>query len=240
MKEWWQSKIIFIGIGIFVIVVVIILIISIKFGGAYKGGLSNFSNEIQDQEIVLKKKKQVKRLSIRKKGDTSCMDITPDGVVRQYDVCGGELTDAERLSDSKNITRLFKFVSESDITKLQDSGEDVYEITIYTETGTEVIYVSNSGTNGQAGQIVQEIILIIGDIHNPTPTPNSSGSYESPRSSSQLSSPHASGITTPSPTPTSQPESLTPFICDYVESGSKKKPYNVSNVICSNEPTTAP
>lgn len=234
MKEWWEGKIIYIGLLAFALTVLITIYIIIQVGGAYKGGLSNFSNQQKPQELTLKKKKDIKRIIVRKHGEVSCMEVTPDGVIRQYNVCGGELTGAQRLNDSKNIVGLFKLVSESDLATLKRTGGEYYELTIETDTGTQIVYVSAG--SGSGGDIVQTIELVQGDVSGASPTPSDVSVPSNSISIISSPSPGDMIIVNPSPTPEPSAAIQQSFECDFIKDETKK-PWNVSNFICSTQPS---
>ncbi len=239
MREWWRGKLIYFGLVIFCAVVLIILLFIIKFGSAYRGNLSSYINNPKQQELKLKKKKDIKRITFRKQGEISCLEMTPDGVVRQYSVCGNTLTDVQRLSDSKNITKLFKLVSENELENLKNTGGEIYELTIQTDTGTQVVYMS-AANSPIANEIIQTVEYVHGDLVGTSPTPTSVvNSSAAPINNGTTPSPQNS-LSNPSPTPDASATSQLPFVCDFIETSTKKKPFNVSNVICSSEPVTAP
>ena len=241
MKDWWKWKIIYLGLMVFALIVLITIYLIIKLGGAYRGGISLYSsNQATSQTLILKKKKDIKRITIRKQGEVGCMEVTPDGIVRQYSVCGSDLTDVQRLNDSKNIVQLFKLVSENELIGQRNTGGQLYELTIQTDTGTQVVYYSVNGASGASTEIVQTIQLIQGDLSSPSPSSSSALLPTSTPHAAASSSPGDTIVIYPSPTPAVSVTSQLPFTCDFIESGVKKKPFNVSNIICSTEHVSLP
>lgn len=240
MNKMLVSRTVVIAAIAFVIIIVVITIVTINLGRAYKGGLASFINQNTTNEVKLKEKKEVKRITIKKRGQKTCMQVTPDGIVRIFNTCGGDLTDATRLPDPKHILELFKIVTETDLSKLPTTGKgEVYTLTIETDHGTETVFVvlnSGSPTGGQIGQIIQSVT---GDLPQPAPsttvfipTPTAGGSIIPVASIFPGSSP---GVQV---TPSANPAQT--FSCGFSDVPGKKKPMNVSNVICSTQPSPIP
>lgn len=217
--------------GMLVLVIIGVVFVLVNIGKAYQGGLSFFSQNRPEASVNLQKKKAIRKITLQKNGSLECFEVTPDGVIRVYDTCDGNLTQASRLSNPKYILELFKKLSERNYTSTQTGTG--YKIIIETDTGTEVIYLSLDEENKD---IIETIENTIEDIPNssPTLTPSSSSSFSpSPQASSNptVSSP---------PSPSSEPESSNspadnPFSCTFSEGG-QNKPYRISNIVCSDEP----
>lgn len=222
--------------GILVIVFISSVVVILEVGKRYKGGLSQFMNEQTSQRVHSIKKKQIRKITIKKRGESDCFSVTPDGVVRRFAECDDNLTDADRITNTKNILKLFKILSEIDLTKYKEKRDGAYELVIETEDGLETIYID-------IGEDTGEIIEIIEDIEEEIPASSPEPSiFESPSSSGQVSpSPFASGgyYATPTPTP-SGGFGQTSFTCEFTDAQGNRKPYNVSNIICSTEPSPIP
>ncbi len=212
-----------------------------SFGGKYDQGLASLLQKTQDPPAT-RKVRSVRKITVIHEGENGCIEVTPDGVVRTYNNCGGELTDANRLADPKNVLRLIQSMSQIDLAQYRKKvSGPVLTLIIETDTGTETIYIP---TGGGGNDIVETITKIEGDLPQPTSTP---GPYiETPTptlggvSSSPTPTPLVSPTLGPSPTPTPTGNPDNPFRCGYTQNGSTQKPFNVSNYICSTEPSPAP
>lgn len=231
--------------GVLLILLVSITVVVAKFGNAYRRGLLNVTNQKPTQELALREKKIIRRLSVRKSGEAGCLEITPDGAVRVYSRCGSELETASRLTDIKNIVKLFKLISENDLAAtlpVTPDGE-VYELTIVTENGSQVVYiVFNPDNSGTTGEIINTIEDIKEDIPQPSPTPTPAPIESGPTPTGVLTSPTPTGGFAPTPLPTTSPapQAQQPFLCDFAEGGGQQRPLTISNTICSTAPTPAP
>ncbi len=229
----------FAGIG-FVVTIIMLLILGVAFGGLYKRKLSDIVGQPQISELTSIEVKKIKKVTFQKRNTSSCIEVIPDGIVRIYTVCGEELDSAYRLDQNRNINKLFKTLQEKDFKSKRFSDTDeVYQVTLETETGTEIFYIV-IGSDDEGEELLEIIEDIQEDIPRPSPSwkgPSTSGDGSSPFPSTAPSvgqNPSAS----PSPTPTSGP--VLTFTCEFTESGGSKRPYNVSNVICTSEPSPAP
>ena len=239
-----KGKFIYIVAGAFALVIVMLAIYLMGFGKAYQAGLTAL-NQKPAEEAALQKKKEVKKITIKKNGKAGCMEVTPNGIVRVYSECGGNLESASRLPDAKNILKLFRLVTENDLSKYNRLGDgEVYELTIETSEGSEKVYVVSGGNNpSPIGEIIQTIQNIQGDLPAATPSAASTSTPTSPPGSSPFPTPQSSsdGVY-----PAASPESGTggsnpqPFVCGFSDSGSGTKPYRISNIVCSDEPSPAP
>jgi len=221
--------------GVFITVIFILALVIFAIGRVYKGGLSRVSDTLPPPDYETIKKKKVRKITIRRNGELGCMEVTPDGIVRIYKECGGELDTANRPVNPKQILKLFQLVARQKFDRSKPEGE-VYELIIETDEGTEIVYISVD----DGSEDIQEIIETIEDIEEdlpditPTPlatTPSPSATLPSGSTPWPTSSP---GGSSPSPSP-GNGSADTPFTCDFVEQG-ENKPFNVSNIICSEEP----
>lgn len=239
MKQMTQNQWVYIGGGVLVAIIVGATVLVLGIGKAYQKGLINYETETS-QEMTTREKKTIKKITVQKTGEDNCIEITPDGIVRTYSVCNERLSDANRLTDLKNIFKLFKLVSEKDLSSYKNKIDKAYKITIETDKGTETYYLIDDGSNN----VGSEILDTVDDVIKDTPHPNPSSSVSPFSSSSWISNPFpsaSSGNNNSSPQPssdgTSQPGET--FSCGFTESGNKK-PIAVSNVICSTEPSPIP
>lgn len=237
MRNVLKGNVLLIVGGLFILVVAVSVLIVLGVGRIYRERITSLE-QTRSQELKLTKRAAIRKITIKKKDETGCMEVTPDGAVRVYESCGGKLVSATRLSDPRNILKLFQIVSEADVSMYRDSGAAVFELVIETDSGTQTIFV----TSGGGEQVISTISQIQGDIPQPSPTvllPQSSqitvqSPYPSPSVSSAVSSPPPNS----SPPPTVG--GSIPFTCDFYESGGQGKPYRVSNVVCSTEPSPVP
>jgi hypothetical protein len=230
-----QRLYVLVGI-LFLSITLAVVFYVVRFGSAYRSQVGSVENQppIQDQTLV--KARNVHKVTIKREGEDSCMEVSQDGVVRQFAQCGTQLVRADRLVETKNVVRLLKLVSERRWTTGKRPEGKVIELTIETDEGTETGYIS-VGDPGDK-EITDTIGGITGDIPKPTPAP------------SVIPTPTLPPGVTPSPTPT-LPPGVTPsptlapdetpadrsFVCGYQDKG---KPTNVSNTMCSTGPTPLP
>ena len=167
MKHMTQNQWIYVVGGILTAVMVGAMMVIFAIGKAYQKGLTNFQNNTPTQEVTTREKKTIRKITLQKEGETGCTEITFDGIVRTYDTCNEKLSDANRLTNLKNVFKLFKLVSEEDLSKYKNkTGDTLYTITVETDTGTQIYYlVSNAGTGG-------EIIKTVNDIKDDAPHPS--------------------------------------------------------------------
>lgn len=227
-------------IGFFALLTVLIVtfIVLRSIGGSYGEGIDSLLTQTPQEQSATREKRLIRRIIVDE--EEQCLEITPDGVVRTYASCGGELIDTNRLFDPKRIIELFEYTSRINagqyITK--PPGASV-RIIIETENGTEIVYIPISPG---ADSISQVIDLIKGDLPQPTPTTG-------PTAIPTPTLPGTTIIPTATPAPTLPPgvtptNTLTvtpkPFVCDYRETAGSTRPYYVSNFICTSQPSPAP
>jgi len=236
-----SRPLVFFGITFFLIIAGTTVLVS-KFGGAYRTELMKLAGQVPTQELTLRQKKNIRKITVRKNAEEGCIEITPDGAVRVYTACGGELDNAARLTDLKNISKLFRLVSETNLAAYKNSrAGDLYEVILETDTGTETYYlIIDDNTPSPVKDIKDAIDDIEEDIPQPTPTPIQTSGYPTPTGYIGTVTPTFPWTSvTPTPTGVSE-QTINPFICDFTETSGKKKPLNVSNIICSSGPTPAP
>lgn len=238
MRKVFKGNVLLIVGGLFILAVGASIFIILGVGSIYRGKIASLEQQ-RPQELELIKKASIRKITVKKKDEAGCMEVTPDGAVRIYESCGGKLLHATRLSDPRNILKLFQIVSEADVSEYRDSGAAVYELVIETDSGTQTIYV----TSGGGEQMISTISLIQGDIPpNPSPTSffpqPSQGTEQTPYPSPAASS--GGPTSPPNSTPPPTVGGGIPFTCDFYESGEQGKPYRVSNVVCSTEPSPVP
>jgi hypothetical protein len=261
MKDTLKSKSIFIIAGVLVVLVIAIIVVLIRIGNAYRKGLSQIDNQPPPQDVTHIVRKKISKIIIKKNAnDAGCVEVTPDGIVRTYSVCDTQLSSANRMNDASNIIHLFALAGQTDYTSDATSTDAVaactgYIMTIQTDDGTKqsVCMKSSAGGGGGTGggvtgggggggtspigEIIDTIKKVIDDIP-PTPTeiqPTVTG-IPTPVISDTLA-PTFSYVPGDQPTPTPTPQVMHPFTCGYwVDANGHRHPYNVSNVICSDQP----
>jgi hypothetical protein len=215
------------------------------FGKKYDEGLASLIQKSPESQSTASVRK-VRKVTVIHNDDKGCMEVTPDGIVRTYDTCGGELTDANRLADPKNVLHLIQIASQIDVSSYRKKiSGPVLTLIIETDNGTETIYIPTNGGGGGGNDDVTKIVdLIEGDLPQPTATPGPETIIPTPTmggvSFTPTPSPIYSPTPGPSPTPTPTPNPEVPFKCGYSQDPSSKKPFNVSNYICSTEPSPPP
>jgi hypothetical protein len=261
MKDLFKNKSLYlIGLVLVILIAAIIFTVS-RIGGAYQNGISQLTDQKAPTNATHTVKLKINKITVKNAGDKGCVEVTPDGIVRTYDVCGSQLSGANRMMDASNINRLFKLAGETDFTKAQETAVSDcagYVMTIETEAGKKSICMGNqksgsgsgnsgsntgsggnggSGGNNPIGEIVDTIIKIIEDI---PPTPTITHMPGTPAPTIEITGtpqPTIPFLPEDLPTPTPTPILLKPFTCGYtVDANGKKRPYNVSNIICSDLP----
>jgi hypothetical protein len=239
------SRIVVLAIVVCIFIFLLIFLVLRNFGSQYNQGLTSLT-QTNNQNIGVRKSRLVRRVTIfQDENTTSCLEVTPDGVVRSYDTCGGTPTDVNRLSNPKNIFELIRIASQID-TSLYTEKPKVPFITLVIESdeGKVTVYIPTGDGGGGGGGIGDIIDLITGDLPEPTatlgpfvptPTPTMGGVSFTPTPSPLISATFA-----PSPTSAPTPEVDNPFLCGFSEGSTGVKPLNVSNYICSTQPSPPP
>lgn len=223
---------------IFIIGIIVFLVLK-AFGSSYSQNVP--SSRISDQSIEIKEKKRLRKITVTDEETGECLEITNDGVVRRYETCDGQLQDATRLFDPKRIIQLFEYASRIDPNKFRNKPQGAYiRLIIETDAGSDVVYVP---VTDEPESISEVIDLIKGDLPQPTPTLYIPTTIPTP------TLPGTTIIPTITPTPTLLP-GITPtpepslteqqFTCGFTDDPSEIRPFNVSNYICSTEPSPAP
>src|SRR4030042_3500660 len=177
------KHIILIGL-IFIGLFIISLLVLNRIGISYRFGLSRFSDSGVPKEINRISKAKINRIRLKSDKDAGCIEVTPDGVVRVFEVCEAELSQVNRMGDTREILQLFKQISEVDLSKIKDAQTcDTYLLTVSTDSSTRTIcltdissiYTQSGETGGGVGgkivsEIIQTIEKIIAEIPIPTPT----------------------------------------------------------------------
>jgi hypothetical protein len=244
----------FVGV-IFVGILCLIVVALVRIGGAYRSGLNRFSTEEQISDVTHTERQKIRKITIKNTTGSGCMEVTPDGVIRFYNVCQKELSDARRVTDTKFILRLYKKMAETDLTTLPDATNSVcsgYIMTLETDAETKTVCVQNKtegdnisgggggANNGDIGEIITIIDQVIDNIPpTPTMTPDPGNPTIVPGTSI---SPTPTDMVLPSwgVTPTPTVATARPFICDFTDVQGKKRPYTISNIICSTGPSPGP
>lgn len=222
-------------------IIVIFLYVGLqRVGKTYQQGLSNVTTTI-NQPSAGKDVRKVRRILVQQ-DDGSCLEMTPDGIVRTLDSCAGQAKDVNRLADPKHLLTLFQYASQIDVEKFSSKPtEGTYTtLIIQTDKGTFTVYVPTTPGSGPGDGTIEGVIdLITGDLPQPTHTPIPGQPTATPTPFGATPPPSATPtlIVFGSPTPTPSYPPPFPFLCDFSDSTTKKKPYYVSGVICSSQPT---
>lgn len=235
MQKVLKNHRLLIVMTVFAIMLMVMALILVKIGQAYRDWLllTNVSNT---KPIVFPSKvKKVKRVTIQKNGELSCIEVGDDGVVRVYSDCGNALENAHRLTNLKNILKLLQLAG-GNLFLTEPPDGDYYTLTIETDEGTQIVYITKDSPGGD--EIIETIEDIEGDLPDPSPsTPLASIQASSSPFASTQPSGSAGGIPSPTPGGGSNQES---FFCEFSESPGQEKPYSISNIICSTEPSPLP
>lgn len=230
--------------GLFLIVIIIFLVLVLMgIGKVYKGRLADYDNQTPIDTLELIEKPTIKRIRFQKIGSEECIEVMPDGSVRVYKTCDGDLESFQRASNPRSILDLYRLISEQDWSDFDTRGEGEYlELTIETDKGIATLYIPAGGGNASADIILDTIDEVIENIPpNPTPSPAPSTGNNNP-SPSPITSPRS--LPSPSLSSSESPYPQTGgdqgFACDFYDKTSNKKPYRVSNVVCTGEPSPLP
>lgn len=229
-----------ISIGSLSLLVIIVILAVVVRQIAMRPSLSLTGQDRSDQVLISKnERKQLRKITIE--DDSGCLEVTPDGVVRMYADCDGTLTSISRPIDPKRIIQLYEYTSRvntADYRQPPTQGEYIRMI-IETSGGSQVVFIPVvSGPES----ISDTIDLIKGDIPKPSPTPLATlmptptlpGQTPLP---TQTATPTQPAIITPTVAISTTPR---PFTCGFADDPTDKRPYNVTNVICSTQPSPAP
>lgn len=238
--------------GVFLTVIMTVFVILYLVGRTYQTRIASVSEQKQPQPMEHTVREEITKITV-KNTSNDCIEFTRDGAARTLVDCGEEIASAQRLTDTRSLNRMFKIIAETNFTAVpsyqSDQECDGYIITIYTISGFNTVclspYPDNQGnqTYNQFTQVIDDIVDIIDDVIaqlEPTPTilmPTPTGTIPTVHYLSTPTPTLPVGIGTPTPTVTGTP--ISAFICDYTE-GSTKKPYSISNIICSSGPTPGP
>ncbi len=234
------------------IVLVAVLVLAVVYAFYFGRALGNRVENIpvpEIQETELPQKKNIKKITVQRGNDVECIEITPDGAVRIFETCGGDLVAAYREQNTTAIAQLFNKLARTDFSLYSFPPDNdmlrvsVYTIIIQTDTGTETVYLYfDPSRPSQANDVVKLIDTVVNDKPTPTATatpvvttsPTAPGNTGTP--SPTLSQGASAPTTTPTPTgQVSQGDFLKdPFTCVYYDTDSR--PHRVSNVVCSTEP----
>jgi hypothetical protein len=251
MKITDGGKSLFLIGGIFIVILVCLVFVLVRIGGAYKSGLDRFSSDNQISDVTHTERQKIKKITIKNGSDSGCMEVTPDGVIRVFTVCDKELSDARRVTDTKYILQLYKKMAETDLTTLVDSSDTPcagYSMILETDIATKLVCIlnttgsgGNGGTNnGGSDEIIKIINQVIDNIPpTPTQTPDPTVPTTNPETSVTVTS-TPDVIPSWGSTPTPTIAAARPFICNFTDSQGKKRPYTISNIICSTEPSPGP
>lgn len=201
-------------------------------------------SEISSQgEKIIEKRRSVTRIQV-KSTDNSCIEMTPDGIVRIFKSCdSAQIEDAQRLRDPKYLLQLFTVFSGIDTRNYKEPPKSgaFYTVTFTSENGSETVYIPvGTGGGGGIGDIITDIIVDT----KPTPSPLQSPTSEPTipvNTPEQSVTPTESALPTWGPSPTLSPTGSVDkgFSCAF-SSGTGPRPYNISNFVCSTGPTPNP
>ncbi len=227
-----------------ILVVVFFLLYSILqyYGKKHDQGLERLLVRPSDPPAT-QNVRSIRRITVIQENDDSCLDILPNGVVQRYETCGGEMKDAYRAPDPKYILRLMQLASQIDLAEHQRYPSGRYlTIVVETDEGTHTLYIPIEEENNDIATLIRQIQE---DIPQHTPMPTVFTNTPTPTQGMSITStPTVSLSITPGSSPTVRPTPSdivdNPFTCGYFEETGRQRPYNVSNFICTTEPSPAP
>jgi len=216
-------------------IIALIILLLTRIGSGYQKSISSVEQNKSSPPLNYRVAKNVRKVTVHDQKGNGCMEITPDGVVRKYSVCGEKLDSADRLRDPKNIIKLFRKISERDwATTTPPPSANVVKLTFENEDGTTDNYyvVIDDPDDTDITDVIDDITE---DIPPQQSTPTPSPVPSSPPNSGTTNTPSPTQYIPPwVPTPTSPPIGDQPFLCGYTADG---KPTNISNTMCSTLPT---
>jgi hypothetical protein len=260
MKVFLNGKSLIVTGGVFVVIIFAIIYVLIRIGGAYRSGLDTFSLDEQISDVTHTEREKINKITIKTPMASGCMEVTPDGIIRVFSVCEKELSEARRVTDTKYILQLYKKIAETDLSKIQTETTapcEGYSIIVETDTEKKTVCLqdssgnnsssggnTNNGDDTQESIIIDEIIKIIDQvIDNIPPTPTTTPNpiiVTTTLAPGMSATPTTAVIPSWGVTPVPTSAVSRPFMCDYIDSQGKKRPYTISNIICSSEPSPAP
>lgn len=244
-----SSKQITTAIIIFAIVLFILVLVVFWFGKKYRSNISSYENPNIQSNINLEKATDITSITFQKEGEPGCIEVTPDGQVKIFTTCGKDLETAYRTTNNRNINRLFELIKSGKLSTVKFDG--AMELSVNTNKGRITYYIKPSDTSNNGNpnskpiddQIIIIIDTIIDDKPENTPTPTNvpdvspTDTYSSPTPSQYI---YFYNTATPTPREETEQQIENSFVCDFTTTDGSKKPYRVSNVVCTNEPQIAP
>lgn len=235
MNKGKNTRLIALVVVLFVGILALIILLLTRIGSGYQKSISSVEQNKTSAPVNYRTVKNVRKITVHDQKGNGCMEITPDGVVRKYSVCGEKLESADRLRDPKNIIKLFRKISERDwATTTPPPSANILKLTFENEDGTTDDYyvVIDDPDDTDIADVIEDITEDIppqSSLPTPSPIPSNppiGGATNTP-SPTQYIPPWV-------PTPTTQPIGDQPFLCGYTQDG---KPTNISNTMCSTLPT---
>lgn len=260
--------------GLYIFVgVLVIFVLAIGFGFQFflrSEPNSTQGGPVAKVDVEMLKKGKVRKITIRKQDQAGCMEVSPNGTVRLFVTCGGEVTSGKRIENTASIVKLMNIISSGDLAKLPTQGTGPFiDLIIDTDLGTQTVRVYTNGNSGGSGGgvfgggtsggnggsgsgsggdgdidwgIIDDIIKIVDDIIEQSTPPTPTPTPENP------SPTVGPGTPTQTVTPTIDPlASPTPTIDPKkipfscgFDSNGKVRPYNISGIVCSTVPTPLP
>lgn len=216
-------------------IVALIVLLLTRIGSGYQKSISSVEQIKSTAPVNYRTVKNVRKVTVHNQKGNGCMEITPDGIVRKYSVCGEKLETADRLRDPKNIIKLFRKISERDWAVITPPvSANIMKLTFENEDGTKGDYyvIIDDPDDTDITDVIDDITEDIPpQASSPTPSPVPSN----PPIPGVTNSPSPTQYIPPwVPTPTTQPIGDQPFLCGYTQDG---KPTNISNTMCSTLPT---
>jgi len=221
---------------LFISIVLLIILMITRIGNSYEQRIDTLEKPQSKTNMNIRTVKIVRKVTVHDENGQGCTEITQDGVVRKYSICGQQLETADRLKNPKNITKLFRKISERDWLEVSPSPSSrIVRVTFETDEGNQTYYLIIEDDDDQ--EIIDVLDDIEDDIPPSFPTPTGILQPTVAPSVNPLISPTPTQYIPPwAPTPTTQQSAQQPFLCGYTEDG---KPTNISNTLCSTEPTPA-
>lgn len=245
MLNFISKHVLSVTLMVFVVTVVTVIVYLINMGRSYRSGLENWENDDPLTEAEIIETRKIKRVTLQKDGDSGCVEVAPDGAVRIYKECGQDAENAFRSTEARQLRQILRIVSSGKLSTTYVEG--AYKLTVEYNDKTVTYYIPpGNSVPGGGGDIGDKLIDIIDDVVDDAPTPSPTIYIantitptpivipgESPTPTVWMSNP------SPTPTPVSGDVTPVPFTCDFTDQYDKK-PYRVSSVVCTSEPTVNP
>lgn len=220
----------------------VIMYITTRIARGYREEIATVESVPPPKDVSTVQTTRVRKITVKKPGDgDGCTEISNDGSVLVYETCGENLATANRLNNTDLVWKIMKSVTAAKGSPAAEPGS--YQLTVELDNGSTYTIYINPGDTGHS-PVDQEVIRIITDITDslPTPVPTNQPSVISPSDTPIIyvtltPTPFLINLISPTTIPTGPAGPKGSFTCNFFDTGTGgRKPYRVSNVVCSDDP----